>query len=119
MRDLLYRVERHSELQFYRPATSLLSIISYVGNRRLQLRGRVEHEYDQRLSAIFKDNVKLIAAITKHFGVKPIFVPQVLNYEHLTATEPYGWSPFVVYADMEHLMSAMNTDLELAARESG
>jgi lysophospholipase L1-like esterase len=99
--------------------SALLSIISYVGNRRLQLRGRVEHEYDQRLSAIFKDNVKLIAAITKHFGVKPIFVPQVLNYEHLTATEPYGWSPFVVYADMEHLMSAMNTDLELAARESG
>src|SRR5215469_1426181 len=80
--------------------SALLSILNYLANRRPQWRGRVEHEYDQRLSVIFKDNVKLIAVITKHFQVQPIFVPQVLNYEHLTATQPYGWSPFVVYADM-------------------
>jgi lysophospholipase L1-like esterase len=117
--QLLMQAANVRPVSLFERRSALVSIFSYISSRRLELRGKVEHEYDQRLSAIFKDNVKLIAAITIHFGVKPIFIPQVLNYEHLTATEPYGWSPFVVYADMKHLMSAMNADLELAARESG
>jgi hypothetical protein len=81
-------------------------------------KGTISSDYDARLSRIFKDNVRLIAAISKHFGVRPIFIPQVLNYERLRGSTPYGWIPFVRDTDVKRLMGAMNADLKEAARES-
>ena len=52
------------------------------------------------------------------FGVKPIFVPQILNYEQLTAKSPYGWLPYVDDNDIKELMSFMNSDLEAVAEET-
>jgi hypothetical protein len=34
---------------------------------------------------VFSENMKLTADIDRHFGVKAIFVPQILNYEFLEA----------------------------------
>jgi hypothetical protein len=97
--------------------SALFSILSNVGNTKLQPTGTISHPYDRRLSKIFKDNIRIIALLSKHFGVKPLFVPQILNYRKLTADKPYGWMPFVNDSDVKELMSSMNADLADTARE--
>ena len=64
----------------------------------------------------------MIVSITSHFGVKPIFVPQVLNYERFTRDIAYSkrqWMPFLFESDVKKLMSEMNGDLASVANESG
>jgi hypothetical protein len=99
-----------------------LSMISNLGARQIELNGDHLHEYDARLSKIYKDNVALIASIASHFGVTPIFVPQVLNYEKFTRNIAYSkrqWMPFLFESDVQRLMSEMNGDLANAANERG
>lgn len=79
-------------------------------------KGNLKADYDLRLSNIYASNIKLIAAISKHFGVKPIFVPQVLNYSFRGNWR--DWMPFVPGTEVEHLMGAMNADLRKASHES-
>jgi hypothetical protein len=99
-----------------------ISMISNLGTRQIELNGDHLHEYDARLSRIYKDNLALIVSITSHFGVKPIFVPQVLNYERFTRDIAYSkrqWMPFLFESDVKKLMSEMNGDLASVANESG
>ena len=99
-----------------------ISMISNLGMREIELRGEPRHEYDARLSRIYRDNVALIAKISGHFGVTPIFVPQVLNYERFTrelASSRRQWMPLVFEIDVKQLMPQMNADLASAANESG
>jgi lysophospholipase L1-like esterase len=98
--------------------SAFFSILQYVGNTGIDLKGHISSEYDQRLSTIYRENIALISIIANHFHIKPIFIPQVMNYEQLTAHVPYGWLPFVVDADIKKLMSAMNADLESAAKST-
>jgi len=99
-----------------------ISMISNLGTRQIEVNGDHLHDYDARLSRIYKDNVALIASITSHFGVTPIFVPQVLNYERFTRDIAYSkrqWMPFLFESDVKKLMSEMNGDLANVASESG
>jgi lysophospholipase L1-like esterase len=76
-------------------------------------------EKDLRLSKIFMDNMKLIAEIDRHFGVKPLFVPQILNFTPPAMGRKYQWLFVIPRQNVPRLMQAMNEDLERAARESG
>ena len=82
--------------------SAFISMISNLGTRQIQPNGDVSHDYDGRLSRIYRDNVALIASISTHFGVTPIFVPQVLNYRKLKSQLPTKptWTPLVIDADV-------------------
>jgi hypothetical protein len=100
----------------------LISMISNLGTRQVEVTGEHLHDYDARLSKIYRDNVALIASTTSHFGVTPIFVPQVLNYKRFTRDIAYSkrqWMPFLFESDVKKLMSQMNGDLANVASESG
>ena len=56
------------------------ALLSELDRRTFIPLRRISHDYDQQLSQIYKENIKLIAIITKSFGVKPIFVPELSNY---------------------------------------
>ncbi len=79
--------------------------------------GEPSDKEDMRLSGIYRDNIRLIGAIGRVFGVRVIFVPQILNYSKL-AKDPsaVGW-PFVRAKDMGKLMRLMNQNLAEAAGE--
>ncbi len=74
---------------------------------------------DERLSKIYMENMRLIADIDRHFGVKPIFVPQVLNADRFKARSYAGWTPLIAAKDVIGLMGAMNDDLAAVASETG
>jgi hypothetical protein len=95
---------------------TLLSLFSGNGQA---VPGEASDQIDQRLSAIFVENMKLIADIDRHFGVKAIFVPEMANYERLTTDRIRGWLPLVRDKDIKFLLTAMAGDLERAAKESG
>jgi hypothetical protein len=101
--------------------SAFISLISDFGIRRIQPIGEASHEYDAQLSRIYRDNVTLIASISNHFGVTPIFVPQVLNYEEFKSevASRRTWMPFVIGVDVRKLMAQMNADLASASQESG
>ena len=71
-----------------------------------------------RLSKIYRDNIRLIAAIGKTFGVRVIFIPQVLDYSRMTGDSIWGGEPFIKAKDMKKLMGLMNQDMAEAAGES-
>jgi hypothetical protein len=76
------------------------------------------HEQDLRLSRLYRDNITLIAAIGKTFGVRVIFVPQILNYARYALDERPLGSANIWPKDMKKLMVLMNEDLALAAGQS-
>jgi len=75
-------------------------------------------EQDPRLSTLYRDNIRLIAAIGKAFGVRVIFIPQILDYDRLTKDVTPTEVPYVVPKDMKRLMGLMNGDLAAAAGQS-
>jgi lysophospholipase L1-like esterase len=81
--------------------------------------GEISDKKDLRLSGIFTENVKLIAEIDKHFGVKTIFVPQILNYDWLETHYSQAWWPFIPAKGVRPLMYEMNLDLAQVAKKSG
>ncbi len=97
-------------------------LIGYVGSifRPMALEdssGEVSDNQDLRLSKIYQDNIKLIADIGRHFGVKVIFIPQILNYARLTG-DNVGGLPYIRRKDTKKLMALMNEDLARAAGDS-
>jgi hypothetical protein len=76
------------------------------------------HQKDLRLSKLYRDNIRLIAAIGKTFGVRVVFIPQILNYARYTADEMPGGVPYIWPEDMKKLMGLMNDDLARAAGQS-
>jgi lysophospholipase L1-like esterase len=67
---------------------------------------------------IFHDNIALISLIDKSFGVRAIFVPDIIDYNRLTLARPYTM-PFVPDRDIHRLMDQMFAVLKTAAEESG
>jgi lysophospholipase L1-like esterase len=96
----------------------LLSLLSELDHRTFVPPGRVSRVYDQRLSQIYRQNIKLIAIITQSFGVKPIFVPEIWNDRSLTADTPTILLPYINDSDVKKISSLMDADLEAAANET-
>ncbi len=82
-------------------------------------RGEISGRPDEHLTAIFVENLKLIALVARSSGVKPIFIPQVLNYDRLTGDQPMWWAPLIPQKDIKPLMSGMNAALMRTAAELG
>jgi hypothetical protein len=81
--------------------------------------GEISDKKDLRLAGIFAENVKLTADIDRHFGVRTIFVPQILNFDWLELHYSPSWWPFIPAKAVRALMGEMNRDLEQAAKEAG
>jgi lysophospholipase L1-like esterase len=73
---------------------------------------------DPRLAMLYRDNIRLIAAFGKSFGVRVIFIPQVLDYDRLTKDTRPTAVPYIIPKDMKKLMGLMNDDLASAAAQS-
>ena len=94
------------------------SLLSELKHRTFVPPGKLSREYDQRLSQIYRQNIKLIAIITQSFGVKPIFVPEIWNDHWLTADSPTMLLRYINDSDVKKISSQMNADLETAAKET-
>jgi lysophospholipase L1-like esterase len=81
--------------------------------------GKVSGVKDERLTKIYTENVRLILLIARSFGVKPIFIPQIINKAQLTSDKPFRWGPLIPEKDAMALMAAMNEDLRRVAEENG
>ena len=73
---------------------------------------------DPRLAQIYAENIKLIADIDRHFGVTPIFVPQILNYDYIEAHYG-GWWPTISGPAVRPRMRDLNSVMGMAAKEAG
>jgi len=76
------------------------------------------HEQDLRVSRNYRDNIRLIAAIGESFGVRVIFIPQILNYAAYDREETPQEVAYIWPKDMRRLMGLMNEDLASAAGQS-
>jgi hypothetical protein len=99
--------------------SAFLSLLSELDRSDVIPLGQIRHEYDQRLSRVYKQNIHLISIITQSFAVKPIFVPEIWNYHLLTGNTSTTIVPFVIDSDIKEISSRMNADLEAAARDTG
>ena len=97
----------------------LRMILSIFATPERHAQGQMSGEADPRLAQIFSENMRLIADIDRHFGVKSIFVPQILNYARFKNTGSSGWIPLVPDKDVKTVMQALNQDLSTVARETG
>ena len=97
----------------------LRMILSIFATPERHAQGQMSGEADPRLAQIFSENMRLIADIDRHFGVKPIFVPQILNYARFKDAGSSGWIPLVPDKDVKSVMQALNQDLATVARETG
>jgi lysophospholipase L1-like esterase len=86
---------------------------------RRVVHGQISDQEDLRLSQIYSENLKLTADIDRHFGVKAIFVPQVLPYDSIEQQYQQGWWPFVSAKGVRPQMRALNADMQQAAKDSG
>jgi hypothetical protein len=97
----------------------LRSMLALVSADNVDARGTVSGEVDPKLSAIFSQNMRLIGALSRQFGVRAIFIPVVGNWPMMEGSHTRGWFPFVEYKDVKSLSLAMSVDLKKAADESG
>src|SRR5262249_51847917 len=93
--------------------------LSVFGQKQQMPEGQLSGEKDPRLTRIFGENMRLIAETDRHFGVKPIFVPQILNYARFTGERSSGWIPLVPDKDVKSVMQGLNEDLASIAKETG
>lgn len=87
-----------------------------IADRSLDSDGEAPSAKDVRLSGIFMQNVRLIVEIARHFGVTPIFIPQVLNSGRFVSDRSSEWIPRVPDKDVPTLMQSMNEDLAEVAK---
>ena len=50
-------------------------------------------------------------------GIKPVFIPQVLNYAQLTGDGRYGWIPFIKDKDIRNVLAEYNKTMEGVAAD--
>jgi len=117
VKDILDASYRPSDLANYWLAFQLIDRFLQHRPEPPGARGRVSDEKDVKLSQIYAENMKLVADINHHFGVTPIFVPQVVNYDYMEAHWG-GWLPMSATA-VRPRMAEMNDVLKQAAQESG
>jgi hypothetical protein len=80
--------------------------------------GTMSDQDDLRLRQIFSENVSLTIDIDRHFGVKPILIPQILNYDFLE-NHYAGWWPYIPAKAVRPLMHDLNLELKHTADGSG
>jgi len=80
--------------------------------------GAISDSQDLKLSKIYRENIKLIATIGRAFGVRVVFIPQILNYAVMVGDSTQRGEPFIKAKDMRKLMGLMNQDLASAAGDS-
>jgi len=68
-----------AKVGFISRRSAFLSLLSELDRGDLVPMGQTRHEYDNRLSRIYRQNIHLIAIITQSFSVKPIFVPEIME----------------------------------------
>ena len=90
-------------------------VVSLVRPPLPKATGTVSSAYDPKLAAIFLANMDLIVSIARHQGVKPIFVPQVIDHARHSTNTGYGWVPLVPYHDVPKVLDQLNDDLHRLA----
>jgi lysophospholipase L1-like esterase len=71
---------------------------------------------DERLLEIYRHNVRMLAAITREIGAKPVFVPQIMNVHRLTSEQPYEWIPRIPQRAVPKVLAAFNDAMMETAR---
>jgi len=78
-------------------------------------------QIDARALSLYERDLRSIVALNRSMGIKPVFIPQVLNYAQLTSDDRYGWIPFLkdkdirrVLAEYNKTMKGVATDLNIA-----
>ena len=94
-------------------------LASMVSSKGPVANGPITGDMDPRVTALFKDNMKLTAQTARYFGVKPIFLPSVANWRRLTGENTLGFFPLIRARDLRGYVDAINADLKQAADESG
>ena len=61
----------------------------------------------------------MIAVLCKMQGVRPVFVPQVMNWEALAGEGTSPWSPYVRDKDHKKIMEAYYRSMAKVAKEEG
>jgi hypothetical protein len=113
----------------YRPgivATNFLALqlvahaLSGEDNRYgiMSMTGEVSTAPDPHLAQIYSENMGLTADVDMSFGVKPIFIPQVVNYDYIEARYMRWW-PLIPAEGVRPLMRQINETLRQAAKASG
>ena len=72
---------------------------------------------DARALSLYERNIRMIIALCRAQGVRPVFIPQILNNEQLAGDRPYGWMPFIREKDMKDLIVVYNDALIKICRE--
>lgn len=74
---------------------------------------------DQRALELWERNLRLIAVLCKAQGVRPVFVPQIMNWNVLVSDGSYGWFPYVRDRDIKKIMESYHASMEKVAKEEG
>ena len=73
---------------------------------------------DSRALALYERNMGNIVAICRKLAIRPVLVPQLLNYDRLTADKPYYWIPYIKERDLKRAMTAYNDALRNLSQEN-
>src|SRR5262249_16389814 len=60
-----------------------------------------------------------IIAICRTQHVRPVFIPQIMNWAVLTSDEPYGFLPYVRDKDLKTAVTAYTECMARVAKEEG
>lgn len=63
---------------------------------------------DEKLLQIYRHNIRMLAAVAREIGAKPVFVPQIMNVYQLESDEPYGWIPRIAQRDVPKVLAVFN-----------
>lgn len=73
---------------------------------------------DRRALSLYARNLRSIIALCKHFGITPIFIPQVMNRLALASDKYNIWIPFLKDEDIPAVLKLYNEQLrEVASQE--
>lgn len=92
-------------------------ITSPTGNRRCA--GTAGGEPDPELVSVYRRNIATLVTLTRRLGAEPVFVPQLLNPNRLTADRPYGWIPLIKDRDLPAFVDNLNREMAEQARSLG
>ncbi len=72
---------------------------------------------DIRALELWERNLGLIAELCKKQGVRPIFVPQIMNWKVLVSDRPNAWFPYVRDRDIKKILDTYHASMEKVARQ--
>ncbi len=76
-------------------------------------------QVDARALSLYERNLRSIVALNRSLGIKPVLIPQVLNYAKLTGDSRYGWLPYVKDKDIRSVLSEYNKTMQAVASDLG